>query len=173
MVKNQAVAEDPGRLYEELELSNRALEAAREQVQATLDELERTNAALRATNDELETMAAELRSAQKELQAISDELRLRTAERDEVRNFLESLVLSRRGALAVVDRDLRVSVWNEQSVDLWGFRRDDVLGQHLLNMDFGLPVEALRAPIRAVLDGEAPGRVLVLEATNRRGRELR
>lgn len=73
----------------------------------------------------------------------------------------------------MVDRDLRVSVWNEQSVDLWGFRRDDVLGQHLLNMDFGLPVEALRAPIRAVLDGEAPGRVLVLEATNRRGRELR
>jgi two-component system CheB/CheR fusion protein len=98
---------------------------------------------------------------------------MRTAELDEVNDFLESMLVSHQGALVVVDRDLRVSVWNDHSAELWGLRPDEVPGQHFLNLDIGLPVEALRSRIRAVLAGDTQEEVLVLEATNRRGRELR
>jgi len=79
---------------------------------------------------------------------------MRTGELDEVNDFLESLLVSQRGGLVIVDRDLRISVWNDASAELWGLRRDETPGQHFLNLDIGLPVEDLRQPIRAVLTGE-------------------
>jgi two-component system, chemotaxis family, CheB/CheR fusion protein len=172
MVKNQAVAE-PRRLQEELALSNRALETAYEEVRATTDELERVNAELQSTNEELETITSALQSAHKELEAMTEELCLRKTERDEVNDFLESLLRSHPGSLVVVDRDLRVSVWNERSAEFWGLRTDEVPGEHVLNLDIGLPVEVLRSPIRAVLAGDSRGESFVVAATNRRGRELR
>ena len=118
-------------------------------------------------------MNAELHSTNEELQAINDELRMRTGELDEVNDFLESMLVSQRGGLVIVDRDLRISVWNDASAELWGLRRDETPGQHFLNLDIGLPVEELRQPIRAALTGESPGDTVVLDATNRRGREFR
>jgi two-component system, chemotaxis family, CheB/CheR fusion protein len=159
--------------YEELQSTNEELETTNEELQSTIEELETTNEELQSTNEELETINAELQSTNEELQTINDELRMRTAELDEVNDFLESMLVSHQGALVVVDRELRVSVWNDHSAELWGLRPDEVPGQHFLNLDIGLPVEALRSPIRAVLAGDAQEEVLVLEATNRRGRELR
>ncbi|HLJ07676.1 MAG TPA: PAS domain-containing protein, partial [Acidimicrobiia bacterium] len=147
------------RLQEDLEHANRDLETAYEELQST--------------NEELETMNAELHSTNEELQAINDELRMRTGELDEVNDFLESMLVSQRGGLVIVDQDLRISVWNDASAELWGLRRDETPGQHFLNLDIGLPVEELRQPIRAVLTGESPGDTVVLDATNRRGREFR
>ena len=72
----------------------------------------------------------------------------------------------------VVDSDLRISVWNDQSTELWGLRTDEAPGQHFLNIDIGLPVEELRQPIKAVLVGESPRETLELDATNRRGRDF-
>jgi two-component system CheB/CheR fusion protein len=158
--------------YEELQTTNEELETTNEELQSTIEELETTNEELQSTNEELETINAELQSTNEELQTINDELRMRTAELDEVNDFLESMLVSHQGALVVVDRDLRVSVWNDHSADLWGLRSDEVPGQHFLNLDIGLPVEALRSPIRAVLAGDAQEEVVVLGATNRRGREL-
>jgi two-component system, chemotaxis family, CheB/CheR fusion protein len=159
--------------YEELQSTNEELETTNEELQSTIEELETTNEELQSTNEELETINAELQSTNEELQTINDELRMRTAELDEVNDFLESMLLSHRGALVVVDRDLRVSVWNDHSAELWGLRSDEVPGQHFLNLDIGLPVEALRAPIRAVLAGDSAEEVLVVDATSRRGRDLR
>ena len=149
----------PRRLHDELEHTNRDLEAAYEELQST--------------NEELETMNAELQSTNEELQTINDELRMRTAELDEANDFLESLLISQRGGLVVVDRDLRVSVWNDQSAEMWGLRTDEAPGQHFLNIDIGLPVEELRQPIKAVLTGDADRETVELDATNRRGREFR
>jgi two-component system CheB/CheR fusion protein len=81
-------------------------------------------------------------------------------------------LISQRGGLVVIDRDLRISVWNDESAELWGLRTDEAPGQHFLNIDIGLPVEDLRQPIRAVLGGESH-HVIDLDATNRRGREFR
>jgi len=159
--------------YEELQSTNEELETTNEELHSTIEELETTNEELQSTNEELETMNAELHSTNEELQAINDELRMRTGELDEVNDFLESMLVSQRGGLVIVDRDLRISVWNDASAELWGLRRDETPGQHFLNLDIGLPVEELRQPIRAALTGESPGDTVVLDATNRRGREFR
>ena len=163
----------PRRLHEELEHTNRDLETAYEELQSTNEELETTNEELQSTNEELETMNAELQSTNEELQTINDELRMRSGELDETNDFLESLLLSQQGGLIVVDRDLRISVWNDRSAELWGVRTDEAPGQHFLNIDIGLPVEELRQPIRAVLAGDSNRETVDLDATNRRGREFR
>ncbi|HEY4409154.1 MAG TPA: chemotaxis protein CheB [Acidimicrobiia bacterium] len=159
--------------YEELQSTNEELETTNEELQSTIEELETTNEELQSTNEELETMNAELQSTNEELQTINDELRLRTGELDAANDFLESLLISHRGGLVVVDQDLRISVWNDQSTELWGLRTDEAPGQHFLNIDIGLPVDELRHPIRAVLAGDSAGETVELDATNRRGRDFR
>lgn len=73
----------------------------------------------------------------------------------------------------MLDSKLRVTAWNERAHDLWGLRVDEVRGQHFLNLDIGLPTEQVKQHIRncALTDGE-PVEVVV-EAHNRRGREIR
>ena len=46
-------------------------------------------------------------------------------------------------------------------------------GRSLLNLDIGLPVGELRAPIRACLNDGADYKELVLDAVNRRGKSIR
>jgi two-component system CheB/CheR fusion protein len=159
--------------YEELQSTNEELETTNEELQSTIEELETTNEELQSTNEELETMNAELHSTNEELQTINDELRSRTGELNEVNDFLESMLISQRGGFVVLDRELRVSVWNDRSAELWGVRSDEAPGQHFMNLDIGLPVEDLREPISGVLAGESEFEALDLDATNRRGREIR
>jgi two-component system, chemotaxis family, CheB/CheR fusion protein len=169
----QSTNEELETTNEELQSTIEELETTNEELQSTNEELETTNEELQSTNEELETMNAELQSTNEELQTINDELRMRTGELDEANDFLESLLLSQRGGLVVIDRELRISVWNDHSAELWGLRTDEAPGQHFLNIDIGLPVEELRQPIRAVLSGESDYKTVELEATNRRGREFR
>ena len=56
---------------------------------------------------------------------------------------------------------------------MWGLRADEVKGQPLLHLDMGLPVEQLKAPVRAVLERRAEGQEVTLDAVNRRGRPIR
>jgi len=158
--------------YEELQSTNEELETTNEELQSTIEELETTNEELQSTNEELETMNAELHSTNEELQTINDELRMRTTELDELNDFLEAILVSQRGGMAVIDRDLRVTVWNHRSADLWGVRPDEAPGQHFLNLDIGLPVEDLRPAIKAVLTGDSDHEQVELTATNRRGRDF-
>ena len=79
-------------------------------------------------------------------------------------------LLSPRGV--VLDRDVRIRVWNRKAQDLWGLRQDEVRGQGLLNQDIGLPVERLKAPVRACLEGRSEQEEMVLDARNRRGRPI-
>ncbi len=159
--------------YEELQSTNEELETTNEELQSTIEELETTNEELQSTNEELETMNAELQSTNEEHQTINDELRMRTGELDEANDFLESLLVSQRGGLVVIGRDLRISVWNDHSAELWGLRSDEAPGQHFLNIDIGLPVEDLRQPIKSILSGESDHLTVDVDATNRRGREFR
>jgi two-component system, chemotaxis family, CheB/CheR fusion protein len=159
--------------YEELQSTVEELETTNEELQSTNEELETTNEELRSTNEELETMNEELQSTNEELETINDELRQRTGELDRVNAFLESILLSLGVAVAVLDREQRIQVWNEEAEDLWGLRGEEVAGQHLPSLDIGLPVEKLRRPIRNASAGNAEGNELVLDATNRRGRAIR
>jgi two-component system, chemotaxis family, CheB/CheR fusion protein len=159
--------------FEELQSTAEELETTNEELQSTNEELETTNEELQSTNEELETMNEELQSTNEELETMNDELRLRTHDLHEVNSFLESILVSLRAGVVVLDTELRVQAWNDEAAELWGLRSDEVEGQHFANLDIGLPVDdllplvrtALTSPAESSSDGE-----VVLEATNRRGR---
>ena len=158
---------------EELQSTNEELETTNEELQSTVEELETTNEELQSTNEELETMNEELQSTNEELQTINEEARDRSDELGELNSFLESILTSLRSAVAVVDRDLHVRKWSRRAEDMWGLRAEEVLSKNFLNLDIGLPVDQLRAPIRACLGNESDYVDLTLDATNRRGRPVR
>src|SRR4051812_19673415 len=157
--------------YEELQSTVEELETTNEELQSTNEELETTNEELQSTNEELETMNEELQSTNEELETINDELHQRTDELNDVNAFLEAILGSLSAAVIVVDKELRVQAWNDAARELWGLRAEEVVGQHLLNLDIGLPLDQLRAPVRAALGGDGSDN-LVLEAVNRRGRAV-
>jgi two-component system, chemotaxis family, CheB/CheR fusion protein len=158
--------------YEELQSTVEELETTNEELQSTNEELETTNEELQSTNEELETMNEELQSTNEELETMNDELRLRSDELNEVNVFFSSVLRSIASCIVVVDADLHVHVWNAQAEDLWGLRADEVIGDHLLSLDIGLPLHDLREPLRRCLSGESVRELLTLTATNRRGKAV-
>jgi two-component system CheB/CheR fusion protein len=158
--------------YEELQSTNEELETTNEELQSTVEELETTNEELQSTNEELETMNEELQSTNDELQTINDTLRERTVELDEVNDFLESILTSIRAGVIVVDLEMRILAWNRGAEDLWGLRQEEAKGEHLLNLDIGLPLPELRPAVRSALSDVAFDTALHLQAVNRRGRQV-
>jgi two-component system CheB/CheR fusion protein len=158
--------------YEELQSTNEELETTNEELQSTIEELETTNEELQSTNEELETMNEELQSTNEELETINDELRRRTDELNNVNAYMTSILTSLRIGVVVLDRDMCVRVWNRKAEDLWGLRQDEVVSQSVLALDIGLPVDRLKATIRAALEGRTDHQEVVVDATNRRGRAI-
>lgn len=159
-------------LQEEVQSANQELEMAYEALQSTNEELETTNEELQSTNEELETMNEELQSSNEELQTINAELRLRSEELNQANGFLEVIFNSLQGGVAVLNREFTVQIWNEKNEDLWGLRSQEVLGQHFMNLDIGLPVEQLRQPIRNCLNGDSKIVETNLTTVNRRGKPI-
>jgi two-component system CheB/CheR fusion protein len=158
--------------YEELQSTNEELETTNEELQSTVEELETTNEELQSTNEELETMNEELQSTNDELQSINEQIRVSTGRLDEANSFLEAVLTSLRAGVAVVDRDLRILMWNRHAEDMWGLRSGEVVGQHLLNLDIGLPFEALRPLLRAAVGPDGESGEAAVDAVNRRGRPV-
>jgi two-component system, chemotaxis family, CheB/CheR fusion protein len=159
--------------YAELQSTNEELETTNEELQSTVEELETTNEELQSTNEELETMNEEMQSTNEELQTINDELGERTTELNQLNAFLESIWAGLGGAVAVLDPDLRVLVWNHGSEDLWGVRQDEVQGQHFLSLDIALPVDQVHPALRQAMTAEDGSHSTVVQATNRRGKSIR
>ncbi|MBD0386516.1 MAG: PAS domain S-box protein, partial [Nostoc sp. C3-bin3] len=158
---------------EELQSTNEELETTNEELQSTNEELETTNEELQSTNEELETMNEELQSTNEELQTINSELSDRTTELNRANIFLISILKSLQTGIVVIDSSFNVSIWNYMVEDLWGLRTDEVLGQSIFSLDIGLPVEQLRSPIRDSLSGKKQFQEMILNATNRRGRQIK
>ncbi|WAY22382.1 PAS domain S-box protein [Mycolicibacterium fortuitum] len=159
--------------YEELQSTNEELETTNEELQSTVEELETTNEELQSTNEELETMNEELQSTNDELHTINDTLRERSIELDDARTFLDSLVNSIHLGMIVVDREMRVVVWNRYCEELWGLRADETTGVPLTSLDINLPLDTVRPLIgNAFVDSDQTGEVVV-DAVNRRGRAAR
>jgi two-component system CheB/CheR fusion protein len=158
--------------YEELQSTVEELETTNEELQSTNEELETTNEELQSTNEELETMNEELQSTNEELETMNDELRERTDETLQANSFLGSVLAGIQQGVVVVDRTLRIVAWSRRATDLWGLRDDEVEGEHLLNLDIGIPVQRLRDPIRHVLAGSA-AEELELDGHDRRGKPVR
>jgi two-component system, chemotaxis family, CheB/CheR fusion protein len=157
--------------YEELQSTVEELETTNEELQSTNEELETTNEELQSTNEELETMNEELQSTNEELETMNDELRERTDETLQANSFLASVFSGIQQGVVVVDRTLRILAWSRRATDLWGLRDDEVEGEHLLNLDIGIPVQRLRDPIRRVLAGERTTEI-ELDGHDRRGKPV-
>ncbi|KJH72711.1 CheR family methyltransferase [Aliterella atlantica] len=158
--------------YEELQCTNEELETTNEELQSSNEELETTNEELQSTNEELETMNEELQSSNEELQTMNEELRLRSDDLNQANAFLESVLSCLHSGVIVINRDLQIEIWNHQAENLWGLRHEEVQGQHLMNLNIGLPVEQLRQPLRSCLTGEEKNIVVNVVAIDRRGRTI-
>jgi len=162
--------------YEELQSTNEELETTNEELQSTVEELETTNEELQSTNEELETMNEELQSMNDELQSSNDELRERTTQIGDLNDFMRSILGSLEAGVVVVDQELKVQVWNQRMEELWGVRNDEAIGQFLLNLDIGLPIEDLRPTLRQVLTEDGSDQLVqpvqLVRAVNRRGRTI-
>ncbi len=160
--------------YEELQSTNEELETTNEELQSTVEELETTNEELQSTNEELETMNEELQSINDELHLSNEALREGQDEVQRVNRFMAAVLGSMDSGVAVVDGDLRILAWNSRAEDLWGVRSDEAVGEHLMNLDIGLPVENLRQPLRArIASDDGSAHQEVLDAVSRRGRQVR
>ncbi|MGH2838379.1 MAG: PAS domain-containing protein [Thermoleophilaceae bacterium] len=73
----------------------------------------------------------------------------------------------------VLDGAQSVKVWNGQAESMWGLRATEAEGEHLMNLEIGLPVEKLTGLLRSALSGDSDGeRVLEVEAVNRVGKPV-
>ena len=157
---------------EELQSTNEELETTNEELQSTVEELETTNEELQSSNEELETMNEELESTNTELQTINTELQERSIQLDRVNTFMEQIMANLQLGVAVLDKDLRVQLWNKRAVDLWGVQAHETIGQPLLGLDIGLPLAELANPIEKCLNGGDGFQELTVQATNRRGKNF-
>ena len=103
---------------------------------------------------------------------MNETLRERSLELDDLNNFLESILTSLRSGVIVVDTEMRITVWNRGAEELWGLRRDEADGQHLLNLDIGLPLAEVRPMVRKALGDPNYTEETFLSAVNRRGRQV-
>jgi PAS domain S-box-containing protein len=90
----------------------------------------------------------------------------RTTSVDNLNSFLESILAGFRVAVTVVDDELSVLEWNPKAEAVWGPRRDEVPGKHILNLGIGLALDPW-----SKRDGTLAGETLELAVgtTNRRG----
>jgi two-component system CheB/CheR fusion protein len=158
--------------YEELQSTNEELETTNEELQSTIEELETTNEELQSTNEELETMNEELQSTNEELETTNDEMHLRTEDLNDAKAFLETILSNMNIGVIVLDQEFHIMTWNRHDEELWGLRQDEVVGQSLLKLDIGLPVNQLKASIHAIFDGNADIRKTDIDAVNRRGKSI-
>ena len=103
---------------------------------------------------------------------MNDELRHRSIELNDMNNFLETVLTTLGTAVIVLDRNQQVRIWNSQARELWGLTPEEVDGQHLFSLDIGLPLSSIRSQLNEVTSGRSTREQLVLEATNRRGRQF-
>lgn len=158
--------------YEELQSSNEELTTTNEELQSTVEELETTNEELQSTNEELETMNEEHQSTNEELENINAEVQNKSIEVVNLNTFLDCILSSLKAAVIVVSPDIRILLWNGKCEDLWGLRAEEVINEHLFNLDIGLPLEQIRPCIRQCFVETKEQSEQIIEATNRRGKNI-
>ena len=118
-------------------------------------------------------MNEELHSANEELEGANEEMRRGGEELDTLNVFLESILRSVRSGVVVLDEQLIVRSWSRSAEEMWGLRREEVVGRAFLGLGIGLPVDRLEQPIASALsDGGAPS-TMTVDAINRRGKAFR
>lgn len=157
---------------EQLQTMNQEMQTSNEELETVNGELEETLEELSCSREELEMANEELETINQELQATNAELQQRTTELSQVQTLFQALLYSAPMALIIIDPNFYIQTWSRYSEELWGVWSHEAKGQHLLNLDIGLPVERLRKPIRDCLSGQVAHCEDRLTAVNRRGKSI-
>ncbi len=139
---------------EHLQTVIQELESANEELQATNEELQSSNEELQATNEELETTNEELQSTNEELQTINDELEAKSSELLEKATDLQNISTSIESPLIVVDRDLRVRLFNDSARPLFDITLADI-GTPVTQLANSLDIPDMRRKFQSVIDSGA------------------
>ncbi len=116
---------------EELQSANEELETTNEELQSTNEELETTNEELQSTNEELETTNEELQSLNEELENMNQELEARSRELNALTSRYEETLKRMPWPVILVDRELRIQLWNGAAQRLFGVPSTSVVGVEL------------------------------------------
>ena len=103
---------------------------------------------------------------------MNEELRIRTTELNNVNVLVDSMLESLGMGVAVLDRELRVTMWNDHAKRLWGLDADEVRDQHFLNLTIGLPVQELTDVLRECVDGKRDVQEKRMKARDRTGADI-
>jgi two-component system CheB/CheR fusion protein len=74
--------------------------------------------------------------------------------------------------MVVIDTNFNILIWNHAVEDMWGLREEEVIEKSWFSLDIGLPVEQLRVPIRDIVFNKKKFQEILINGTNRRGREI-
>lgn len=113
----------------------------------------------------LTSLRNELLQSRRELETVHEELRSTNAS-------METVFTSLKSAVIVLDREMRVQVWNAGASNLWGLGPDETQNTYFFGLDIGLPVAELHEPIRDVLGGSSRERELLIRSVSRTGKSL-
>jgi len=127
------------------------LESANEELQATNEELQSSNEELQATNEELETTNEELQSTNEELQTVNDELQAKSKELAQKAADLQNIESSIQSPLLVVDRDLRVRLFNEAAKVIFDISQTDI-GVPITQLPTSLDMTDLKRKLLRVIE---------------------
>jgi two-component system CheB/CheR fusion protein len=149
------------RAREHLATLQEAHDTSVEELQSSNEEVQSSNEELQSLNEELETSNEELESSNEELTTLNEELGTRNNElRESERRLREQHQLLELAPVLVRSPKDRILYWNRGAEKLYGFTKDEALGQicHiLLGTHFSEPLEAILA--RLWRDGKWEGEV--------------
>ncbi|HWA27893.1 MAG TPA: chemotaxis protein CheB [Lacunisphaera sp.] len=130
-----AMKRELGETRDHLEHLREQHETVVEELQASNEEVQSSNEELQSLNEELETSNEELESANEELTTLNEELATRNTElRESEQRLREQAQLVELAPLLARSPKDRIIFWNRGAELLYGFTRDEALGQtsHLL-----------------------------------------
>jgi two-component system, chemotaxis family, CheB/CheR fusion protein len=106
-------------------------EATREELQSANEEVISSNEELQSINEELETSKEELQSSNEELTTINEELQNRNIELKESRDYVETIIQTKRGGLVVLTSDMRVKNANRAFYEMFRLSPQETEGNFL------------------------------------------
>ncbi|QID18840.1 PAS domain S-box protein [Nitrogeniibacter mangrovi] len=147
----EAADADTLRLQQELADTREHLQAVIDKFEASNEELQSMQEELQASTEELQASNEELQASNEELTTLNEELRVKSLESAQLSTTLGNIQNSVRTSLVVVDREGRITRYNELATRIFGMVDGD-RGQFLFGVPCHLELPSLREQIRQVID---------------------
>ncbi|MDV3239564.1 MAG: PAS domain S-box protein [Gammaproteobacteria bacterium] len=140
---------------EDLQSTIEELESANEELRAANEEIMSMNQELQSTNEELETSKEELQSVNEELKTVNAELENKVAELQRSHDDVQNLLSSTDIATVILDRDMRLKLFNPSTEKLLNLRPSDI-GRFIGDFSARVIGDSLLADARRVLETLVP-----------------